>query len=184
MDLKQLEALIKNVPDYPKPGIMFKDITPLLGDSDAFPALIDYMIQPYQTYHPMVNAEKNKQIVFAGIESRGFILAAAMAAYMNAAFVPIRKKGKLPRETYQASYELEYGTDVIEIHKDAFKPGAKVVIVDDVIATGGTLKAAYDLVQQTGCEVIGASTIMLIDALYRDMKQNRINAPIFPLFVY
>ena len=140
-------AFIKDVPDFPKKGIVFKDITPLLGDPAAFAAALDRMAEPY----------RNAGIRYvAGIESRGFLLAAPMACRLAAGLVPIRKKGKLPRKTKSASYELEYGQDSIEAHEDAFPAGAKVLLVDDVLATGGTARAACELIEAIGGHVAGA----------------------------
>ena len=145
MDLK---SLIVDVPDFPKKGIVFKDITPLLADPKAFAHLIDGLIAPFQG--------KGVQVV-AGVESRGFLLAPAMAAKLNAGVVPIRKKGKLPRAVKSASYALEYGTDSIEAHIDAFPRGSKVLLIDDVLATGGTAAAAVSLIETLGGSLVGAA---------------------------
>ena len=120
---------IRAIPDYPRPGIVFRDITTLLGDARAFRRAVDELVQPFAGL---------KIAKIAGIEARGFILGGAVAHQLSAGFVPVRKKGKLPRETVSVSYELEYGTDEIEIHKDAVSPGERVLLVDDLIATGGT----------------------------------------------
>ena len=146
-----LRALIHDVPDFPKKGIGFKDITPLLADAKAFAEAIDRLAEPF--------VGKGVQIV-AGIESRGFLLATPIAYRLGAGMVPIRKKGKLPRAVKSASYALEYGTDSIEAHADAFKPGTKVLIVDDVLATGGTAAAAVRLVEEIGGEVVGVSFLI------------------------
>ena len=141
-----LKSLVMDVPDFPKKGILFKDITPLLGDKAGFAAVVERLAAPY----------KGKGIsMVAGIESRGFLLAAPIAFHLNAGLVPIRKKGKLPRQTRQASYALEYGQDSIEAHVDAFEPGAKVLLIDDVLATGGTAKAACELIEGVGACVAG-----------------------------
>lgn len=145
MDLK---SLIVDVPDFPKKGIVFKDITPLLADAKAFAHLIDGLIAPFKG--------KGVQVV-AGVESRGFLLAPAMAAKLNAGVVPIRKKGKLPRAVKSASYALEYGTDSIEAHIDAFPKGSKVLLIDDVLATGGTAAAAVSLIETLGGSLVGAA---------------------------
>lgn len=145
MKADALKALIKDVPDYPKKGIVFKDITPLLADADAFDAVIDGLILPFK--------QKGVEIV-AGVESRGFLFAPAMAARLGAGLVPLRKKGKLPREVKSASYDLEYGTDAIEAHADAFPKGANVLLVDDVLATGGTAEAAISLIETLGGNLI------------------------------
>ncbi|HAM35615.1 MAG TPA: adenine phosphoribosyltransferase [Elusimicrobia bacterium] len=144
-------ALVKDVPDFPKKGIVFKDITPLLSDAKAFAAAIDKMTEPFQS--------AGIEIV-AGIESRGFLLATPIAYRLKAGVVPIRKKGKLPRRTKSAAYDLEYGQDYIEAHEDAFPAGAKVLLVDDVLATGGTAKAACELIEQIGGAVAGASFLI------------------------
>ena len=146
-----VRPLIMDVPDFPKKGIVFKDITPLLSDPKAFAAAIDQMSEPF--------VGRGITIV-AGIESRGFLLATPIAYRLGAGVVPIRKKGKLPRKTHSASYALEYGTDSIEAHADAFKPGSKVLLVDDVLATGGTAKAACELLDMIGGDVVGLSFLI------------------------
>jgi adenine phosphoribosyltransferase len=145
---------IRDVPDYPKPGVRFKDITPLLADPVAFAAVVDELAGMHQV----------DKIV--GIEARGFILAAPVAYRAGAGFVPVRKKGKLPAETFEESYELEYGTATIEVHRDAFAPGDRVLIVDDVLATGGTALATVGLVRRTGAEVAGISVLMELGFLH------------------
>jgi adenine phosphoribosyltransferase len=142
---------IHDVPDFPKKGIVFKDITPLLADPKAFAAMIDALAQPFMG--------QGVQIV-AGIESRGFLLATPIAYRLGAGVVPIRKKGKLPRAVKSASYALEYGTDSIEAHADAFPKGTKVLIVDDVLATGGTAAAAVKLVEEIGGKIVGTSFLI------------------------
>ena len=144
-------AFIKDVPDFPKKGIIFKDITPLLADARALAAAVELMAEPY--------LKSGVQFV-AGIESRGFLLAAPIAYRLKAGLVPIRKKGKLPRATKSATYDLEYGQDSIEAHEDAFPKGAKVLLVDDVLATGGTAKAACELIEQIGGTVAGVSFLI------------------------
>lgn len=139
---------IRDVPDYPQPGVLFKDITPLLADHDAFSAVVDAFAG---------GLEVDKVV---GIEARGFILAAPVAYRCGAGFVPVRKKGKLPAETLAASYDLEYGSAVIEVHRDAFGPGDRVLIVDDVLATGGTAAAAVNLVEALGGEVAGLGFVI------------------------
>jgi adenine phosphoribosyltransferase len=139
---------IRDVPDYPQPGVVFKDITPLLADHAAFSAVVAAL------------ADDLRVDKVVGIEARGFILAAPVALLAGAGFVPIRKKGKLPAETVEASYDLEYGSAVIEVHRDAFAPGDRVLIVDDVLATGGTARAAVELVGRAGAEVVGVSVLM------------------------
>jgi adenine phosphoribosyltransferase len=139
---------IRDVPDYPKPGIVFKDITPLLADPVVFGAVIEELAGLHQV----------DKIV--GIEARGFILAAPVAYKAQAGFVPVRKKGKLPSETLEESYDLEYGSATIEVHRDAFETGDRVLIVDDVLATGGTAEATVELVRRTGAEVVGVAVLM------------------------
>jgi adenine phosphoribosyltransferase len=154
--MDHLKAKIRHVPDFPKPGILFYDITTLLCDAQGFRDTIDAMAAPYM-------GEDIDQVV--GIESRGFILGAAIAATLGCGFVPIRKPGKLPAATYQESYHLEYGTDSLEIHQDACGQNQRVLIVDDVLATGGTARAAIDLVKKTGAKIIGAAFLIELDLL-------------------
>ncbi|MEK6543246.1 MAG: adenine phosphoribosyltransferase [Elusimicrobiota bacterium] len=156
LEVAALLKAIRNVPDFPKPGIQFKDVTPLLGDPKLFKSAIDLLVAPY----------KGKKVDYiAGIESRGFIFGAACARALDCGFVPIRKKGKLPCATESADFDLEYGKDTIEIHKDAFSVGKEVVIVDDVLATGGTAKAAIDLVSKAAGRVIGISFLIELSGL-------------------
>ncbi|MFI6395782.1 adenine phosphoribosyltransferase [Nonomuraea sp. NPDC050547] len=143
-----MNELIRDVPDYPKPGVLFKDITPLLGDPDGFAAMVDEIAGLFE-------ADK-----IVGIEARGFILAAPVAYKAHAGFVPVRKKGKLPAETLEESYDLEYGSATIEVHRDAFAPGDRVLIVDDVLATGGTAAATVELVRRAGADVVGVAVLM------------------------
>jgi adenine phosphoribosyltransferase len=152
MDMEKLILeRIRDVDDYPKPGIVFKDITPLLADHAAFTLVVDAIVAQYG---------RGAVDKVAGIEARGFILAAPVAYHFGAGLVPIRKKGKLPWQTYEKSYDLEYGTETIEVHRDAFQPGERVLIVDDVLATGGTAQAAADLVRQGGGDIVGLSVLM------------------------
>lgn len=151
LDSDAMKALIKDVPDFPKKGIIFKDITPLLADPRGFDAVITALITPF--------LYKGVEIV-AGVESRGFLLAPAMAARLGAGIVPLRKKGKLPRKVHSASYDLEYGTDSIEAHADAFPRNSKVLLVDDVLATGGTAAAAISLIDALGGKLIGSAFLI------------------------
>lgn len=154
MDLGSALSLIRPIPDYPKPGILFQDITPLLADAQAF----DCIISDIAFRDPRAE-------IAVGIEARGFILASALAVKSQIGFVPLRKKGKLPAETFSRSYGLEYGIDEIEIHRDALRPGAKVTLIDDVLATGGTLEAAVGLVSDAGGEVTSIIVLLEISAL-------------------
>jgi len=146
-----LKTRIRHVPDFPKAGILFYDVTTLLRDPEGFKLAIDAMSEPY----------RNQGIsLIVGIESRGFILGAAVADRIGAGFVPVRKMGKLPHTTVRVSYDLEYGTDSLEIHSDAVEPGQKVLIVDDLLATGGTARATVDLVRKLGGDVHGVSVLI------------------------
>jgi len=146
-----LASLIRTIPDYPKPGIMFRDVTTLLGDATGLKTAIAGMVAPYA----------NQKIdAVAGIEARGFILGGAVADRLGCGFIPIRKKGKLPWRTIGEQYALEYGVDVIEMHEDAVRQGERILIVDDLIATGGTVEAAAKLVRRSGGVVVGATFII------------------------
>src|SRR3954471_7721662 len=145
--ITDLKAAIRTIPDYPKPGIMFRDITTLLGDASAFRRAVDELV------HPFAGGRCDK---VAGIEARGFILGGAVAHQLSAGFVPIRKKGKLPHQTVRVSYSLEYGIDEMEMHEDAVERGERVVLVDDLIATGGTAEGAVKLLRNMGAEVAAA----------------------------
>ncbi|HEY6197905.1 MAG TPA: adenine phosphoribosyltransferase [Candidatus Binatia bacterium] len=151
-----LSRAIRDIPDFPKKGIVFKDITPLLGNGPLFHKTIDVLAERYRD---------QKIDAVLGIESRGFIIGAALAYRLGAGFCIVRKPGKLPYETHSASYELEYGTDSLEIHRDAIKPGARVLIVDDLIATGGTAKAACELVSVLGGEVVECAFVIELSFL-------------------
>jgi adenine phosphoribosyltransferase len=152
-----LEERIRDIPDFPKPGIVFKDITPLLGDQQAFATAIDLIVDGF------VGRGVNRVV---GIEARGFIVAAPVAYRLGAGFVPARKQGKLPWDTRGVDYELEYGAERLELHNDAVGAGDKVLIVDDVLATGGTAKAACDVVGQLGAEVVGIGVIIELAFLH------------------
>lgn len=149
--MENLKRLIRTIPDYPKPGIMFRDVTTLLRDADGFEQAVIAMTQPF--------VDKGIDAV-AGIEARGFILGGAVADRLGCGFIPIRKKGKLPWKTIGQDYTLEYGVDAIEIHEDAIGQGERILIVDDLIATGGTAEAAVKLVRRSGGEVAGATFII------------------------
>ena len=149
--MDNLKSLIRTIPDYPKPGIMFRDVTTLFADAQGFKATIAKLAEPYRT--EPIDA-------VAGIEARGFILGGAVADRLGCGFIPVRKKGKLPHETVGQDYELEYGTDTIEVHKDAISKGQRILIVDDLIATGGTAEAAIKLVQKLEGQVVGAAFVI------------------------
>ncbi|MES9541244.1 MULTISPECIES: adenine phosphoribosyltransferase [unclassified Actinomadura] len=153
---KLIQERIRDVADYPKQGVMFKDITPLLADHVAFAGVVDAVVN----HHGRGTIDK-----IVGIEARGFILAAPVAYHFGAGFVPVRKKGKLPSATDAETYDLEYGSETIEIHLDAFEPGDRVLIVDDVLATGGTARAAAELVRRGGGEVVGLSVLLELSFL-------------------
>ncbi len=153
---KDLEGRIRDIVDFPKPGIVFKDITPLLLDPASLALAVEYLAQPY----------RGKKIdVVAGAESRGFIFGTAVAQSLSAGFVPIRKPRKLPAETRSADYELEYGTDSLEIHVDAINRGDRIVMVDDLLATGGTMEACCRLVEELGGEIVGVSFLIELSFL-------------------
>ena len=151
-----LNAYIRDIPDFPKPGILFKDITPLLRDPAAFGAAIEQLALKLQHY---------RIDTIAAAEARGFIFGAPLALRLNTGFVPIRKPGKLPYATVAMEYQLEYGTDRLEVHTDAFVPGSRVLLLDDVLATGGTMKACRDLVAQTGAEVVACAFVLELSFL-------------------
>ena len=152
----QYESLIRIVPDFPLPGILFRDITPLLGNADALRAVVHDLAAPFR--HQRVDR-------VAAIEARGFVIGAPLAVELGAGFVPMRKAGKLPHETFSAQYELEYADAAIELHRDGLQPNDSVLLVDDVLATGGTLAAAVELVRQAGAQVAGIATLIEITAL-------------------
>lgn len=147
----KLRELIRDVPDFPKQGVVFKDITPLLGHPAGFALAVEYMTQPFR--HVQID-------LIAAAESRGFIFGAALARNLSTGFVPIRKPGKLPHHKHAEEYTLEYGVDRVEVHKDAIEPGDRVLLVDDVLATGGTMNACCRLVQALGGQVVGISLLI------------------------
>ncbi|QSH41949.1 adenine phosphoribosyltransferase [Lentisphaerota bacterium ZTH] len=151
MSLEKIEAALRKVPDFPKPGIVYIDITPLLQDKDLFANIVDIMSEKYIDNPP-------KYIV--GIEARGFILGSAMAYKLGCGFVPVRKKGKLPYNTLSVKYELEYGEAEVEVHEDAVQPGDSVLLVDDLLATGGTAAAAVELLEKLGANILGVDFIV------------------------
>ncbi|MBO6543691.1 MAG: adenine phosphoribosyltransferase [Alphaproteobacteria bacterium] len=154
--MKKVQDYIRTIPDYPKPGIQFRDVTTLLSDAKGFRKAVDALVQLH------VGAEID---MVAGIEARGFILGGAVAHQLGKGFIPVRKKGKLPWETINQEYELEYGTDTVEIHADAVPKGANVLLIDDLIATGGTAEAAVKLIGRAGGNVLGASFVIELPAL-------------------
>jgi adenine phosphoribosyltransferase len=173
MRTEVLRSHIRDIPDFPQPGVVFKDITPLLGDSHGFRATIDGLAEPYE------QASVTKVL---GIEARGFIAAAPVADRLGAGFIPVRKPGKLPWEVEKQEYVLEYGTDLLEIHRDALQPGDRVLVVDDVMATGGTAAAAVRLVERLGGHVVGLSFIIELAFLAGRRKIGEL--PIVSLIVY
>lgn len=168
MNDRLLEKSIRNIPDFPKPGILFRDVTTLIQNKSAFKKSVDLLVKKY----------KGKGITkVAGVEARGFIFGAAVAHKINAGFVPVRKKGKLPYKTISTTYELEYGTDTLEIHQDAITPGEKVLIIDDLLATGGTVKAVVEMIRQLQGKIVGIGFVIeLVDLHGRDKLKE------YPLF--
>ena len=170
-----LRESIRSIPDYPKPGIMFRDITTLLGDARAFRRAIDELVQPWAG---------TKVDKVAGIEARGFILGGAVAHQLSAGFVPIRKKGKLPHTTVRVAYSLEYGIDEMEMHEDAVAPGERVILVDDLIATGGTATAAVSLLKRIGAEVEAACFVIDLPDLGGAGKIRDLGVPVRTLMEF
>jgi adenine phosphoribosyltransferase len=170
MDLK---SLIRDIPDFPKPGILFRDITTLLRDPEGLRYTIDILTEKCKDFSP-------EYVV--GMESRGFIIGAPLAYKLGAGFIPVRKPGKLPSAVHAVEYELEYGTDRLEVHQDALQPGSRVLIVDDLIATGGTAAATAKLVQQIGCTLVGFGFIIELQDL--GGRQHLPDVPIVTLIQY
>ena len=171
LERDSLDALVRAVPDFPQPGIMFRDITPLLGDGRALRSAVDALAHAYQDIHSVV-----------GIESRGFILGAPVAYALGVGMVPVRKLGRLPRETERADYALEYGTNTVEVHTDAFAPDQRVLIVDDVLATGGTAAATAELVERLGAAVAGI--VVLIELIGLGGRERLARYPVTCLLQY
>ncbi len=170
-----LAAAIRTIPDYPKAGIMFRDITTLLGDAQAFRRAVDELVQPFA-------GRKIDKI--AGIEARGFILGGAVAHQLSAGFIPLRKKGKLPHKTASVQYALEYGMDSMEMHLDACAPGEKVMLIDDLIATGGTALAAIELLKKVGAEVVAAGFVIDLPELGGADKLRAAGVPVSTLVAF
>jgi adenine phosphoribosyltransferase len=164
-----LKAAIRTIPDYPKPGIMFRDITTLLGSARAFRRAVDELVQPWAG---------SKIDKIAGIEARGFIIGGAIAHQLSAGFVPIRKKGKLPHKSVRVAYSLEYGIDEMEMHEDAVTKGERVILVDDLIATGGTAEGAVKLLRQMGADVVSAVFMVDLPELGGADKLRALNVPV------
>ncbi|MGH7382395.1 MAG: adenine phosphoribosyltransferase [Candidatus Methylomirabilales bacterium] len=171
--MDMLKGKIRDIPDFPKPGVVFKDITPLLADSQAFRAALDLLGDRYR--------DRGIQVV-VGVEARGFIIGSALAYKLGAGHVLIRKAGKLPFRTYRAAYQLEYGTDTLEIHEDALEPGTRVLIADDVLATGGTVGAAIDLVNKLGGEIVEIA--FLVELTFLKGREKLAEYPLFSLIQY
>jgi adenine phosphoribosyltransferase len=170
-----LKAAVRTIPDYPKPGVMFRDITTLLGNARAFRRAVDELVQPWS------GAKIDK---VAGIEARGFILGGAVAHQVSAGFVPIRKKGKLPHTTVRIAYSLEYGLDEMEMHEDAVSPGERVILVDDLIATGGTAEGAVKLLRRMGADVLAACFIIDLPDLGGAEKLRKLDVPVRTLITF
>ena len=174
MNIDDALSLIREIPDYPKPGIRFQDISPLLADGDAF-----------RTITQKFSSFADSSILIAGIEARGFIFASAVANELQTGFIPVRKAGKLPHITFSENYGLEYGSDTLEVHVDAVPPGSKVLLIDDVLATGGTIGAAIELMHRLGAEVIHVLALLEIDGLSgrETLEAKYPNIPISSLIV-
>jgi len=170
-----LKASIRTIPDYPKPGIMFRDITTLLGDARAFRRAVDELVQPWAG----MKIDK-----VAGMEARGFILGGAVAHQVSAGFIPIRKKGKLPHKRVSIAYSLEYGLDEMEMHEDAVAPGERVILVDDLIATGGTAEGAVKLLRQMGANVLAACFVIDLPELGGAAKLRQMDVPVRTLISF
>ena len=170
-----LKDLVRTIPDYPKPGIMFRDITTLLGHANGLRACIERLVAPFT----------NRRIEsVAGIEARGFILGGAVAHQVSAGFVPIRKRGKLPHTTVRIAYSLEYGLDEMEMHADAIHPGERVILVDDLVATGGTAEGAVKLMRQIGADVVAACFIIDLPDLGGAAKLRAMDVPVRTLMSF
>jgi adenine phosphoribosyltransferase len=169
----ELASYIRDIPDFPKPGILFKDITPLLKEPEALQRAVEAMAAPWKG---------DGVDVVAGAEARGFIFAPMIATLLGAGFIPIRKPGKLPAETHSVRYQLEYGSDALEIHRDAIRPGTTVLLIDDLLATGGTMSACCDLVEQLGGKVAGCS--FLIELSFLNGRRSLAPRPVRSVLTY
>jgi len=173
--LREIRDSIRTIPDYPKPGVQFRDITTLLGNARAFRRVVDELVEPWTT------AKVDR---VAGIEARGFILGGAVAHQLAAGFVPIRKKGKLPHTTVRVAYSLEYGLDEMEMHQDAVHLGERIILVDDLIATGGTAEAAVRLLRTLGAQILGACFIIDLPDLGGTRKLQALGVPVRTLVTF
>jgi adenine phosphoribosyltransferase len=171
----EIAAAIRTIADYPKPGILFRDITTLLGNATVFRKAVDAMVEPWK-------AQRIDRV--AGIEARGFILGGAVAHQLGAGFVPIRKKGKLPHTTVRIAYSLEYGVDEMEMHRDAVAPGERIVLVDDLLATGGTAEAAVRLLRTLGVEIVGAGFVIDLPDLGGGARLSALQVPVHTLVAF
>lgn len=171
--MKDLKTIIRDIPDFPKPGIIFKDITPILLDKQVFSEVINRLAMHY----------KNQQIdKIASIEARGFIFGAALAYSLTTGFIPLRKPGKLPYKSITESYDLEYGSASIEMHEDAIKKGEKILLMDDLLATGGTLQAGINLIERAGGDIVGIATV--IELAFLNGREKIKNHPYFTLVTF
>jgi adenine phosphoribosyltransferase len=173
--MNDLSKAIRTIRDYPKPGILFRDITTLLGDAKAFRRAVDELTQPWAG---------SKIDKVAGIEARGFILGGAVAHQLSAGFVPVRKKGKLPHATVSIAYSLEYGLDEMEMHQDALKPGERVILIDDLIATGGTAEGAVKLLRKLGADVVAACFVIDLPDLGGAQKLRNLGVSVHALVAF
>lgn len=172
---RQIRDAIRAIPDYPRPGVIFRDITPLLGDARLLRLVVDQLVEPWRT-------QRVDRV--AGIEARGFILGGAIAHQLSAGFVPIRKKGKLPHATVRVGYSLEYGLDEMEMHRDAFASGERILLVDDLLATGGTAEGAVTLLRSLGAELLGACFIVELPDLHGAERLASLEVPIRTLVAF
>ena len=173
---EHLDELIRDIPDFPKPGVAFKDITPLLADHDGFSAVIDVLARAGRDEDGAVVVDK-----VVGMEARGFILAAPVALALGAGFVPVRKAGKLPADTHSVGYDLEYGSATLELHQDAIRPGERVLLIDDLIATGGTMMAGRRLLEKLGAQVLEGAAIVDLPELGGSARLLESGLPLFTL---